>query len=67
MSTAEIASINSESDIFAHKPVQTPVLGTNETATNLSPTSIKMVWIFYYLQIKITTYISVSNSTSEVN
>jgi len=32
MSAAEIASISSEFDIFAHKPVQTSVLGTIETA-----------------------------------
>jgi len=32
MSAAEIASISSEFDIFVHKPVQTPVLGTIETA-----------------------------------
>ena len=32
MSAAEVASISSEFDIFAHKPVQTSVLGTIETA-----------------------------------
>ena len=32
MSAAEIASISSEFDIFVHKPVQTSVLGTIETA-----------------------------------
>ena len=32
MSAAEIASTSSEFDILAHKPVQTPVLGTIETA-----------------------------------
>jgi len=32
MSTAEIVSISSEFDIFAHKPIQTSVLGTIETA-----------------------------------
>jgi len=32
MSAAEIASICSEFDIFVHKPVQTSVLGTFETA-----------------------------------
>jgi len=32
MSEAKIASINSEFDIFAHKPVQTSVLGTIETS-----------------------------------
>ena len=32
MSAAEIASVSSEFDIFAHKPVQTSVLGTTETA-----------------------------------
>jgi len=32
MSAAEVASIISEYDIFAHKPVQTSVLGTIETA-----------------------------------
>ena len=34
MSTAEIGSISSEFDIFAHKPVQTFVLGTIENAYN---------------------------------
>jgi len=32
MSAAEVASISSEFDIFAHKPVQTSVLGTIKTA-----------------------------------
>jgi len=32
ISAAEIASVSSEFDIFAHKPVQTSVLGTIETA-----------------------------------
>jgi len=32
MSAAEVASISSEFDIFALKPVQTSVLGTIETA-----------------------------------
>ena len=32
MPAAEVASISSEFDIFAHKPVQTSVLGTIETA-----------------------------------
>ena len=32
MSAAVIASISNEFDIFAHKPVQTSVLGTIETA-----------------------------------
>ena len=31
MSATEVASISSEFDIFAHKPVQTSVLGTIET------------------------------------
>jgi len=32
MSTAEVATISSDFDIFAHKPVQTCLLGTIETA-----------------------------------
>jgi len=32
MSAAEIASISSEFDIFAHRSIRTPVLGTMETA-----------------------------------
>ena len=44
MFTAEIASISSEFDIFAHKPIQTSVLGTIETAYKPIAQSIKMIW-----------------------
>jgi len=35
MSAAEMASVSSDFDIFAHKPVQTSCLGTIETAYKL--------------------------------
>ena len=46
MFAAEIASMFSEFDIFAHKPVQTSVLGTIETAYKPIAPSIKMIWNF---------------------
>jgi len=42
MSAAEITSKSSDFDIFAHKPVQTSVLETIETAYKPIAPSIKM-------------------------
>jgi len=66
MSAAEIASISSEFDI-AHKPVQTSVLGTIETAYKSIAPSIKIIWNSSYLPTRIHTYGSIFNSMSGVN
>jgi len=42
----EIASVSSMFDIFAHRSIQTSLLGTTEVALNRSPPSIKMIWNF---------------------
>ena len=48
MSTTEIASVISEFEIFAHKPVQTSVLGTIETAYNaIACVDLNDLEIFY--------------------
>jgi len=67
MFAAEIASMFSEFDIFAHKPVQTSVLGTIETAYKPIAPSIKMIWNFKHMPTRKTTHVSISNSTSEAN
>ena len=46
---ADIASVSSECDIFAHRPIQTHI--------NQSPQSIRMTWNFLYLPITIPTSI----------
>ena len=66
MSAAEIATVRSEFDIFAHKPVQTSVLGTIATAYKPIAPVDQNDLDFLYLPITIRTYISISNSTSGV-
>jgi len=46
MSAAEISSISSELDIFAHKPIPTSVLGPIETAYTHNAPLIKMTLNF---------------------
>jgi len=44
---AEIASVTSEFDMFAHRPIHTTVLATIETGYKPITPSIKMIWNFF--------------------
>jgi len=67
MSSAEIASINSEFDIFAHKPVQKCVYGTIETAyKHIAPVDQNDLE-FLISSDKDNYIVPISNSMSEVN
>jgi len=46
MSGTEIASVSSEFEIFAHRPIQTSVLGTVEICINPSHPFIGTIWNF---------------------
>ena len=67
MSAVEVASISSEFDIFAHKPLQTSVLGTIETAYKPIAPGEENDLEFLIPGDKKTTYGSIFNSMSGVN
>ena len=46
MSATKIASVNGDLGIFAHKPVQTSVLGTIGTANKPTALVEQMIWNF---------------------
>jgi len=50
---AERASVSSEFNNFAHRPLERSVLGTTEVAYKPIAPSIKMIWIFLHLPIMI--------------
>ena len=73
MSAAEVTSISSEFDIFAHKPVQTSVLGTIETAYKPIAPVIQNDLEFLipgdkdsYIRLDIQLYVRVSSSGNNV-